>query len=253
VSTEQQSQQGQQPTEGGGNAAPNVTQAQAVSALAALMGHNVAPDAVQAEIDKETATAEQGGGLNYEDAWDKPGAIQQPADTDPMSRFRGGKSYLLDAPVNLPEMNEQGLKDFGHVAPAIGLPADTAQALVTTFAGALTTERNRVLPDGRYDQQRTVSELRFEWAEALEPTLAAIERFCSQRPMLSAFLDSSGVGDSPAALRFLAGAATVGTTPAAARAFIDRVNADAKHPYWQGDRLALSQMKWAYAIVGANG
>jgi hypothetical protein len=66
----------------------------------------------------------------------------------------------------------------------------------------------------------------------------------AKRPRLCV-LDVSGVGNSPAALRLLAGAATtVGTTPAKAHAFIQEVKGDPAHPYWHdlpGKKLAVAQ------------
>ena len=32
--------------------------------------------------------------------------------------------------------------------------------------------------------------------------------------------------------------------------FIDKVKKDPKHAYWQGNKLAVAQMKWAFAIAG---
>ena len=91
-----------------------------------------------------------------------------------------------------------------------------------------------------------------EWGAELEPTLKTIEKFCAKHAALSTYLDATKLGDSPEVLRYLAGAATVGTTPAAARAFIDKVKKDPKHGYWHGSKLALAQMKYAYAIAGNN-
>src|SRR5229473_1993385 len=197
---------------------------------------------------------DQGGGLNHEDEWDRPGAVQQPkpeADVDPMAQFRRGEGYRLEAPTNGIALDESAVSDFGFVAKHVGLTPDAAQTLVATFAGVGETERRRLVgAEGGYDPDLTVSELRFEFGTELEPTLAKIEKLCAKHPSLATYLDTTGLGNSPEVLRMLAGAATVGTTPGDARAFIAAVKKDSKHGYWKGNKLALAQMRWAYAIAG---
>ena len=229
------------------------TQQPPVAGSAATADKDRAAGALEEQQQNKAPADDQGGGLNHEDPWDR-GEIQQPtpeADVDPFAQYRTGKGYALEVPVDGVALDEAAVADWGETARHVGLTPDAAQNLVGMFAGVGTIERARLATGGgTYDPQLSVSELRFEWGTELEPTLSKIEKFCAKHPALSAYLDTTRLGDSPEALRMLAGAATVGTSPDKARAFIASVKKDPKHGYWQGNKLALAQMKWAYAIAG---
>jgi hypothetical protein len=72
-------------------------------------------------------------------------------------------------------------------------------------------------------------------------------RACSKRPALAAFLDSTGLGNSPAVIRMLAKDESL-LTKAGAKKFIDTLGANEK--YWQGDKLELAKAKLAFTVVG---
>jgi hypothetical protein len=196
----------------------------------------------------EEETKEHESGLAWEDEWDKPGAKNPdtggPPDenADPFEKYRGRKGHVLAAPEYGYALDDAAIADFGKAAAHAGIDAGTAQRLVDAFAMGGSKEPAPT----EYDPQRTVTELRFEWGEHLEPTLARINEFVSQQPALVAFLDSTGLGNSPTVLRLLAGASAGLLDRAEAEAFIARVNKDPNHPYWQGDKVALALVRVAY-------
>ena len=142
--------------------------------------------------------------LAHRDPWDEPGAVntEPPAETDvdPMAKYRTGKGYDLTSPAYVP-LDEGNLADWGRIATREGIPQELAQGLVDAFASGEQSEtRNAGDPD------RALSELRLELGEQLEPTLLKVGEFCAQRPALSAYLDSTGLGNSATVLRLLSAA-----------------------------------------------
>lgn len=100
-----------------------------------------------------------------------------------------------------------------------------------------------------YDPLRTVTELRREWGEATESTIASIEEYCAKRPALSAWLDTTGAGNSPTALRLLAAMASDKTivTNEGAKKYVDALGKNEE--YWKGDKLELAKARIAFMIA----
>lgn len=166
---------------------------------------------------------------------------------DPMEEFRS-KGHALEFPQAAigHDWDDDALVDFGHAAAHAGVPKELAQAFVDLYA-----ETGERLPDGGFDQQRTLMELRFDWSDAFDTNLRAVQEFVAARPALGAWLDATGNGNSPGVLRLLAGVARNPDLldPAKAQAFLNDVNADLKHSYWRGDKTALAQVRIAYAVT----
>jgi hypothetical protein len=165
-------------------------------------------------------------GLNYEDPWDKPNAIQQAPGEESFARYRVPKPIALEAPVNF-QMDEQAVADLGHVAVREGWSPEFAQGLVDTFVTAAPKD------------------------EKLDDVLVReVNKFCSDRPALAAWLDETGVGNSPTAIKLLAAAArepALLTKPGAEK-FIAGLKEN--RAYAKGDKLEVAKARLAFMVAG---
>jgi len=191
-----------------------------------------------------------------DEPWNKPGAVNRSEpdeNVDPFEQHRRGKSHDLEAPKDVHWLDDGAIKDLGFVTAQMNVPQEVAQALIGNYVLASEKERAALRAGGgSYDAERTLGELRAEWGSDLEPIHEKIVKFTTSHPALADYLDSTGLGSSPEVVRMLMGAATVGTTRAQARAFIDKVKKDPKHGYWHGSKLALAQMRFAFTLAGED-
>jgi hypothetical protein len=214
----------------------------------------ITPEMIETERQQQQKDDEPG--LAHRDPWDEPGAVNRPEPEEPADIFeqhRRGKSHVLEAPKDVHWLDDGAIKDLGFVTAKMNVPQEVAQALIGNYVLASEKEREALRAGGgSYDVERTLSELRAEWGAELEPIHEKIVKFTTSNPALADYLDSTGLGSSPEVVRMLMGAATVGTTRAQARAFIDKVRSNPKHPYWQGQKLAVAQMRFAFMLAGED-
>jgi hypothetical protein len=173
------------------------------------------------------------------------------AGADIFERHRRGKGHELEIPANVHALDEGMVSDLGFMSKQMNLPQEAAQNLLGGFVLAIGSEREALKAGGgEYDPDRTISTLRGEWGSETEGLLDKIVKYTTANPVLADYLDSTGLGSSPEVLRYLMGAITVGTKPAQARAFLDKMLKDPKSEYWKGSKKALAQVKYAYALAG---
>jgi hypothetical protein len=205
-----------------------------------------------------TAEVQNESGLAWKDEWDltpeeRAARAAQGDPNDPLAPFRTGKGHALEMPssvMNYSEEDSANLSDFGYVAAREGWPREFAQAIVDQVAADFRSEKSRPGPEGDYDPQRTVTELRFEFGAETEAILGRVEAYCAKRAALSAYLDATGLGNSPAVIRLLAAVASDESivTKAGAKKFVENLGKNEK--YWNGDKLELAKAKIAFSILG---
>ena len=211
----------------------------------------------QAGPQQEQNPQEKSDGLAYKDPWDE-GAVQQ--DADPFAVHRRAAAHQLEVPSSATVFGAEGWDqsvqdDYAIASRASGFSQPLAQALLDEAANGARggKELDFRMPDGSYNTDMVRSALRFEWEGAFEENLTRISRFVNSKPALRDFLNSSGLGDSPAVLRVLNGIAHDPSilNPAKAQQLIAKVKNDPKHPYWLGSKTAVAHMRAAHIVVEA--
>jgi hypothetical protein len=94
-----------------------------------------------------------------------------------------------------------------------------------------------------------VSELRWDFGAETEAVLARVEACCAKRPALSAYLDATGLGDSPSVIRLLAAVASDESivTKEGAKRFIDGLSKN--KAYWSGSKLEVAKSRIAFMLT----
>jgi hypothetical protein len=237
----------------GGNAAAHAAMTEVVARGLELDAANPEPDAQGGQA----ADPNNPDGLAWLDPWDLPAnkqaAARQYDPNDPLAPYREGKGVPLEMPEHVQNFSEQdasNLSDFSFVAAREGWSKEFAQSIVDQVAADFLSEKSRPGPEGSYDPERTVSEMRFEFGEETEAVLGRVEAYCARRPALSAYLDATGLGNSPSVIRMLAAVASDESiiTKEGAKKFID--NLGKNESYWQGDKLELAKAKIAFTVLG---
>jgi hypothetical protein len=217
-------------------------------------GEPEAKEEKPATKEKPAVDPDNPDGLAWLDPWDKPGAVQRIDPDDPLAQYRVGKGHELAMPesvASFSEADEASLRDFGHIAVREGWSKEFAQSLVDQIAADFRTEKSRPGPEG-YIPERTVSELRVEFGPETEAILGRVEAYCARRPALSAYLDSTGLGNSPSVVRLLAAVASDPSiiTKEGAKKFIDKLGKN--DAYWQGSKLEVAKSRIAFMLADSK-
>jgi hypothetical protein len=234
-----------------GNAGAHAAMSEVIRQGIAQAEANPEPTAEPVSTPEGQPEAQKNDGLNYRDPWDEPGAVQQVDPNDAFAPYRAGQGVPLEMPASVTNFSEEdaaNLSDFGFVAAREGWPREFAQALVEQAAAEFRTEKNRPGPEG-YDPLRTVSELRWEFGAETEAVLARVEAYCARRPALSAYLDGTGLGNSPSVLRMLAAVSSDESivTKAGAKKFVDELSKNTA--YWNGSKLEVAKSRIAFMLA----
>jgi hypothetical protein len=196
---------------------------------------------------------------SYTSVDDEPGeATPGEQATPPTPAPVPASGFTLEAPARDDDWSGD-TQTFGVVAPTLGLKQDEAQRLLDLVAEqtpGITSDmldrdpRDRTIIGWKEDHVR--AHLRGAWGAEYEANLHAVDKAVKARGQAFAdWLDATGAGNNPAVLQLLA---AVGRNPdlmnpAKARAFIDKTMNDRKHPYWQGNKQAVFEMRLAHQFA----
>jgi len=186
---------------------------------------------------------------------DTPG--EQPAQLDPTPPAPGS-TFALEAPARDDDWGGD-TQTFAAVAPTLGVNQDQAQKLLDLVAeqtpGITSDMLDRDPRDGTilgWKEDNVRAHLRGTWGAEYEQNLVAVDKAVKARGQAFAdWLDATGAGNNPAVLQLLA---AVGRNPdlmnpAKAGTFIDKTMNDRKHPYWQGNKQAVFEMRLAHQFA----
>jgi hypothetical protein len=196
-----------------------------------------------------------GGAETVPEATEDGAGTEQPA--QPLAT-KPTQGFALETPARDDDWTGD-VHAFGAVAPVLGLNQDQSQKLLDLVAEqtpSITSDmldrdpRDRTIIGWKEDHVR--AHLRGAWGAEYEANLHAVDKAVKARGQAFAdWLDATGAGNNPAVLQLLA---AVGRNPdlmnpAKARAFIDKTMNDRKHPYWQGNKQAVFEMRLAHQFA----
>jgi hypothetical protein len=173
-------------------------------------------------------------------AKDKNTPEDQKPTTDPAA-----KGYDLEIPevgADKQQTLNDTVHDVGLLGAEAGIAPDQLQQLVNV-ATDLALDEPEGIDYSNIDE--CVNVLRGHWGDDYDKRVAVVNEQVKQwGPAVAEYLNATGIGNSPGVVRAIYEHATKGQlTGVEALKQIAKIQGDPKHPYWSGDKKALSEMQ----------